>query len=83
MIRQPPAYVPAAIASAALTITHGRRVGAGGEVPARDQRERDDAHRLLGVVRAVGERDEAARDELEPAEDAVDDARARAGGSSR
>ena len=31
-----------------------------------DERERDDPHRLLGVVRAVREGDEAARDELKP-----------------
>ena len=44
------------------------------EVPRRDERERHDPHRLLRVVRSVGEGEEARRDELEPAEDAVDDA---------
>ena len=47
-----------------------REVGV--EVPGRDERERDDAHRLLRVVRAVGEGDEAAGDELAAAEVAVD-----------
>ena len=76
MIRQPPAYVP---------MRHRRRgaedhpVG-GGRSPASrwpddDEGERDHAHRLLGVVRPVGEGDEAAGDELEAPEDAVHHAR--------
>ena len=42
----------------------GRRVGAVVETAVGDQRERDDAHRLLSVVRAMGEREHAARDDL-------------------
>ena len=73
MIRQPPAYVPSPIASAALTITQsGGRSKSALEVARGDERERDDPHRLLRVVRPVRERDEAARDELQPPEDAVD-----------
>ena len=47
-----------------------REVGV--EVTRGDERERDDAHRLLRVVRAVREGDEATGDELAAAEDAVD-----------
>ena len=76
MMRQPPAYVPAAIDRAAQTITQiGGRVKFAFEVAGGDERERDDAHRLLGVVRAVGERDEAAREELAEAEAAIDPGR--------
>ena len=54
MIRQPPAAVPSEIAVAATRITqsgHGRF----GEDAAGHEREGDDAHRLLRVVRAVAE----------------------------
>ena len=42
-------------------------------MPGDDERERDDPHRLLRVVRPVREGDEAAGDELQPSEDAVHD----------
>ena len=45
----------------------------GVELAGRDERERDDPHRLLRVVRSVREGDEATGHELEPPEDAVDE----------
>ena len=54
-------------------MTHvGGRSNSGREVAGGDERERDDPHRLLRVVRPVRERDEPARHELEASEDAVD-----------
>ena len=71
MIRQPPAAVPSEIAVAASRITHSGTTGVG-EDPGRDERERDDAHRLLRVVRAVAERHVRGRDHLEAPESVVD-----------
>ena len=74
---------PAAIASAAESDHPGGRAPEVGlEVPLSDEREGDDPHRLLRVVRAVGERDEPARDELEPPKDVVRPSPASAARSS-
>jgi hypothetical protein len=60
MIRQPPTKVPSAIALAAATFTHSGTAKfsapAWFSVPMGDEREGDDAHRLLGVVGPVRER---------------------------
>ena len=50
--------------AAEATITHSGGLEVGREVAGSDERERDDPHRLLGVVRPVCEGDEAAGDEL-------------------
>ena len=73
MIRQPPAEVPSAIAPAALTTTTVGHVEVlGADVAVGDQRQRDDAHRLLGVVGAVGEREQADGRELRRSKPAGD-----------
>ena len=56
MIRQPPAAVPSEIAVAARRMTHSGIVELVGITPADEQGQGHDAHRLLGVVRAVAER---------------------------
>ena len=59
--RQPPEKVPAAIARGAVALTQNGIACAGPEAAARDERQRDHAHRLLRIVRAVRERDQRAR----------------------
>ena len=68
--RQPPENVPSATATAQVTLTQVGHAGAGRELTAGDERQHDHAHRLLGVVRAVGERDQRAREDLAGAEPA-------------
>ena len=75
MIRQPPAAVPSEIAVAASEDHPERDRRARRRTPAGDEGEGDDAHRLLGVVRAVAERHERGGDDLEPPEPIVDPAR--------
>ena len=67
MIRQPPTAVPSDSAVADTMIT---QVGTSnvGDDAGREQRQGDDAHRLLGVVRAVGEGHERRRDDLQAPE---------------
>ena len=79
MIRQPPAAVPSEIALAASE-DHPQRDGRFGEHAAGDERQGDDAHRLLGVVRAMAERHVRGRDDLEPPESIVDPFRVGAAG---
>ena len=50
-----------------------RAVEVGAQVAGGDEREDDDAHRLLRVVRSVGECEEARRHELRPAKHVVDE----------
>ena len=72
MIRQPPVYVPSAIAGAAREHDPVRHVEVGRrQVAVGDQGERDDAHRLLRVVGAVRQRDHRRRRDLRPAEAAL------------
>ena len=69
MIRQPPAAVPSDIAVAAIRMTHVGTVlleMAGGE-----KGQGHDAHRLLGVVRAVAQGHVGRGDDLESAETIV------------
>ena len=66
MIRQPPTAVPSEIAVAATTMTQTGTSKVG--ITRREERERDDAHRLLGVVGAVGEGHVAGRQDLQPPE---------------
>ena len=68
MIRQPPAAVPSEIAVAARTMTHSGIVDVGRQDAGRDQGQGHDPHRLLGVVRAVAERHEGGRHDLQPPE---------------
>ena len=70
MIRQPPAAVPSEIAVAASEDDPERDVGVG-DHPGREQREGHDAHRLLGVVRAVAEGHVRGRQHLQPSEPVV------------
>ncbi len=73
MIRQPPLNVPRAIAVADGEDHPHRHVEVRGrDRPVGDQRERDQPHRLLRVVGAVGEREQPARGELAEPEAAVD-----------
>ena len=75
MIRQPPAAVPRAIAVAQLRDHPRRRVQVRHRRAPRGrvggQGQGDDPHRLLGVVRPVGERHEPRRPELQHAEHPV------------
>ena len=73
MIRQPPTYVPAAIARPARRLHPGRDVEVS-RCARSEERERDHAHRLLRVVGAVGERDPGAGGELAEPEGAVREA---------
>ena len=77
MIRQPPAAVPSEIAVAATQDDRQRDLEASGCTPADEQREGHDAHRLLGVVRAVAEGHEAPPTRLEPPEPVVQPLRVR------
>ena len=65
MIRQPPVKVPSAIAVAdAITTQAGTWKCVAEMLAVGDERERDHAHRLLRVVRAVGEGEQTAGGEL-------------------
>ena len=71
-MRQPPASVPSRHRE--LTGQHHpeRHVELRSHVALRIEQDRDDAHGLLGIVAAVPERIERGRDELRPAEEAID-----------
>ena len=64
MIRQPPAYVPMRDGQGAGGDDPQLRAGAGRLRAGGDQDQGDDAHGLLGVVGAVGQRHEAGREDL-------------------
>ena len=61
---------------AAETITQVGTIGVGADAAVGDERQEDDAHRLLGVVGAVREREQAAGDDLPEPEAARHRARA-------
>ena len=67
MMRQPPSQVPRAMADAALTLTQNGHARGVGPHARGDEREGHDAHRLLGVVRAVRQGHEGRRPDLAPA----------------
>ncbi len=79
MMRHPPDSVPRAIAALASRIDPVRNgelaAGVSIEEPSREERARDDAHRLLRVVGAVHQAEGRRRDELHLAEESVDPAR--------
>ena len=78
MIRQPPLNVPSAIARRRRDHHPDRDVeGVRSDVTVGDQRERDQAHRLLRVVGAMRQREQPAGGELTEPETAVDRTRSQ------
>ena len=68
MMRHPPEYVPSEIAAAAASFTQSGMPSSALGPADGEQRQEDDAHRLLRVLQAVAERHRGGRHGLREAE---------------